>query len=211
MCGRGFLEKLIHSRYYPKQLVGGLAYVLKYEGQEYYELEIKGFKRKLPLVQVSPDTWIAYFDSLGDKEFINHCAKELYKHLLTCDVLMTTESKGIPLVHELANMLNHKYYVVCRKEIKPFMRDPIYAFYKPITSNKELTLCIDGRHKEKIAGKRVGIIDDIVSTGETLNAMEEIVTKAGGIVEKKIAILLEGNKRDDVIYLGILPIFKKAV
>lgn len=185
--------------------------MLKYEGQEYYELEVRGFRRKLPLVQVSPDTWIAYFDSLGDKEFIDHCAKELYKHLLTCDVLMTTESKGIALVHELANMLNHKFYVVCRKEIKPFMRDPIFVSYKPITSSKELVLCIDGRYKEKIAGKRVGIIDDIVSTGETLSAMERIVTRAGGTVEKKVAILLEGSKRDDVVYLGILPIFKRMV
>lgn len=186
-----------------------MTYVLKYEGQEYYELEVRGFRRKLPLVQVSPDTWIAYFDSLGDKEFIDHCAKELYKHLLTCDVLMTTESKGIALVHELANMLNHKFYVVCRKEIKPFMHDPIFVSYKPITSSKELVLCIDGRYKEKIAGKRVGIIDDIVSTGETLSAMERIVTRAGGTVEKKAAILLEGSERNDVVYLGILPIFKR--
>lgn len=206
-----FPEKLIRIYVLQKQLVDRLTYVLRYEGQEYYELEIKGFKRKLPLVQVSPDTWIAYFDSLGDKEFINHCAKELYKHLVTCDILMTTESKGIALVHELANMLNHGFYVVCRKEIKPFMRDPIFVSYKPITSSKELILCIDGRYKEKIVGKRVGIIDDIVSTGETLNAMEEIVMRAGGIVEKRAAILLEGNKRDDVIYLGILPIFKRAV
>lgn len=207
---QNFLEKLIGIHVPQKQLVDRLIHVLRYEGQEYYELEIKGFKRKLPLVQVSEDTWIAYFDSLGDKEFINHCAKELYKHLLTCDVLMTTESKGIALVHELANMLNHSFYVVCRKEVKPFMRDPISVSYKPITSSKELTLCIDGRYKEKIVGKRVGIIDDIVSTGQTLNAMEEIVMRVGGTVEKRAAILLEGSERDDVVYLGILPIFKRT-
>ncbi len=205
------MKNLLYTYIPQKQLVEELAYMLKYEGQEYYELEIKGFKRRLPLVQVSPDTWIAYFDSLGDKEFINHCAKELYKHLLTCDVLMTSESKGIALVHELANMLNHSFYVVCRKEIKQFMHDPVFVSYKPITSNKELILCIDGRYKERIARKRVGIIDDIVSTGQTLNAMEEIVIKVGGIVEKKVAILLEGIKRDDVVHLGILPIFKKTV
>lgn len=188
-----------------------MEHILRYEGQKYYELEVKGFRRRLPLIQVSPDTWIAYFDSLGDKEFISHCAKELCGHLSTCDLLMTTESKGIALVHELANMLNHSFYVVCRKEVKPFMLDPIRVSYKPITSSKELTLCIDGRYKERIAGKRVGIIDDIVSTGQTLNAMEEIVVKAGGTVEKKVAILLEGSERDDVVYLGILPVFKKTV
>lgn len=186
-----------------------MEYVLRYEGQKYYELEVKGFRRRLPLVQVSPDTWIAYFDSLGDKEFINHCAKELCSHLSTCDLLMTTESKGIALVHELANMLNHSFYVVCRKEVKPFMLEPIVVSYKPITSSKELTLCIDGRYRERIAGKRVGIVDDIVSTGETLRAMEEIVAKAGGTVEKRAAILLEGSEWKDVVHLGILPVFKK--
>ncbi|MEM2550364.1 MAG: adenine phosphoribosyltransferase, partial [Nitrososphaerota archaeon] len=95
--------------------------VLPYDGREYYELNIAGLKRNLPLLKVSDDTWIAYFDSLGDKEFISHCAKILAERLVGSEVLMTSESKGIPLVHEIAGLLNHRYYIVARKEVKPFM------------------------------------------------------------------------------------------
>lgn len=184
--------------------------VLPYTGQRYYELNIQGFKRKLPLVQVSDDTWIAYFDSLGDREFLSHCAKILAEYLKDVDVLITAESKGIALVHEMAEKLGHPYYVVCRKEIKAFMKDPIIVKYKPITSKKELVLCIDGRYRERLKGKKVAIIDDIVSTGETIKAMKELVEKAGGKVVKVAAILVEGAQRDDIHYLGILPLFKKT-
>ena len=184
--------------------------VVPYTGQRYYELNIQGFKRKLPLVQVSEDTWIAYFDSLGDREFVSHCASIFLPYLKDVDVLMTAESKGIALVHELAEKLGHKNYVVCRKEIKAFMKDPIIVRYRPITSQKELVLCIDGRYVERLRGRRVAIVDDIVSTGETIDAMKRIVEKAGGEVVKVAAILVEGSKRDDVIHLGILPLFKKA-
>lgn len=186
-----------------------MEYVLDYIGQKYYELEIRGFVRRLPLVKVNEDTWIAYFDSLGDRDFISHCAKELCRYLSDCDILITTESKGIALTHEVAQILGHSYYIVCRKEVKPFMLDPIVVRYRPITSSKELTLCIDGRYRERIAGKKVGIVDDIVSTGETINAMEKIVKIAGGEVIKRAAILVEGFKRDDVFSLGVLPIFKE--
>lgn len=186
-----------------------MGYILEYSGQQHYEIEVKGFRRSLPLIKVGEDTWIAYFDSLGDREFISHCAKELCGYLSDCDLLITTESKGIALAHEIAQMLGHKHYVVCRKEVKPFMSGPIVVRYKPITSSKELVLCIDGRYRDRISGKRVGIVDDIVSTGETLSAMEKIVTLAGGKVTKKASILVEGFERDDVFFLGVLPIFKE--
>ncbi|MDJ0269675.1 MAG: adenine phosphoribosyltransferase [Aigarchaeota archaeon] len=183
--------------------------VLEYDGREFYELSVRGFKRILPLIQVSEDIWIAYFDSLGDKEFIEHCARELAPHLKDCDILLTSESKGIPLVHEIAGLLGHKQYVVCRKERKPFMHNPIAVTFKPITARKELELVIDGRYVERLRGKNVGIVDDIVSTRQTMEAMEKIVNQAGGRVAKKATVLIEGEHHKDVIYLGVLPIFKK--
>ena len=161
------------------------------------------------MVQVDADTWIAYFDSLGDRAFLSHCADILTEYLKDTDILMTAESKGIGLVHEISKRLGHEYYVVCRKEVKPFMKDPIIVKYKPITSRKELVLCIDGRYRERLKGKRVGIVDDIVSTGETIKAMKKIAEEAGGTVTKVAAILVEGAYRSDIHHLGILPLFKK--
>jgi adenine phosphoribosyltransferase len=182
--------------------------VREYDGRRYYELNVRGFNRRLPLIQVSDDTWIAYFDSLGDKEFIAHCAKILAEKLSDCDILVTSESKGIPLVHEIAGILGHPRYIVCRKERKPFMDNPLVVKYRPITSTKELELVIDGRYVDVIRSKNVGIVDDIVSTRNTMEAMEKLVTMAGGRVAKKATVLIEGEHHSDVIYLGVLPIFK---
>ncbi|MCS7110487.1 MAG: phosphoribosyltransferase family protein [Candidatus Caldarchaeum sp.] len=186
------------------------ATVLEYDGRPSYELVVRNFRRNLPLIQVSEDTWIAYFDSLGDREFIAHCAKILADYLRDCEILVTSESKGIPLVHEIASLLGHPRYIVCRKERKAFMKDPIAVNFKPITSAKELELVIDGRYIPYIRGKRVGIVDDIVSTKNTMEAMEKIVTLAGGVVAKKATVLVEGEHYKDVFYLGVLPIFKKT-
>lgn len=184
--------------------------ILPYDGREYYELNIAGLKRLLPLLKVSEDTWIAYFDSLGDKEFISHCAKILAEKIRGSEVLMTSESKGIPLVHEIAGLLNHSYYIVARKEIKSFMINPLVVECRPITSKSTVKLSIDGRYIPKLKDKKVAIVDDIVSTKETMNAIEELAKKAGAIIYKKVAILVEGGTYDDVEYLGILPIFKKT-
>ncbi|MCX8201629.1 MAG: phosphoribosyltransferase family protein [Candidatus Caldarchaeum sp.] len=183
--------------------------VLEYDGRPFYDLVVRNFRRQLPLVQVSPDTWIAYFDSLGDREFIAHCAKILADYLKDCEILVTSESKGIPLVHEIASLLGHPRYIVCRKERKAFMKDPITVNFRPITSSRDLELVIDGRYIPHIKGKKVGIVDDIVSTKNTMEAMEKIVTLAGGIVAKKATVLVEGEHHKDVFYLGVLPIFKK--
>jgi len=185
--------------------------VLPYDGREYYELDIAGLKRHLPLIQVNDDTWIAYFDSLGDREFISHCSRILVKKLEGSEVMMTSESKGIPLVHELAGLLNHRYYIVARKEIKSFMSNPLVVECRPITSRTTIKLAIDGRYVPRLSGKKVAIVDDIVSTKETLTALEELAKKAGAIIYKKVAILVEGATYDDVEYLGILPIFKKTI
>jgi len=194
---------------HPPVCFGLEATVLEYDGRPYYELVIRNFRRQLPLLQVAPDTWIAYFDSLGDREFIEHCAGILAEELRDCEILVTSESKGIPLVHEIAMHLKHPRYIVCRKERKAFMKDPIAVKYRPITSAKELELVIDGRYVQYIRGRRVGIVDDIVSTKNTMEAMEKIVELAGGKVVKKATVLVEGEHHKDVIYLGVLPIFKK--
>ena len=185
-----------------------MAHILPFRGQPSYDLEIAGTVRSLPLIQVSPDTWIAYYYSLGDTEVIDRAARELAPKMKSCDLFVTTETKGIPLAHAIATYLGPKPYIVCRKEIRPFMLSPVTVRYKPITAKTEQELYIDGRDAIKVKGKRVGVVDDIVSTGETLQAMGELIRRAGGTVVAKAALLLEGDDRPDVHHLGILPIFK---
>jgi adenine phosphoribosyltransferase len=187
-----------------------MPHILPFRGQPTYDLEIAGTVRTLPLIQVSPDTWIAYYYSLGDTEVIDRAARILAPKLESCDLFVTTETKGIPLAHAIATYLGLKPYVVCRKEIRPFMLSPLVVRYKPITAKTEQELFMDGRDANKIRGKKVGIVDDIVSTGETLQAMGDLVKQAGGEVVAKAALLLEGEEWKDVVNVGILPVFKLA-
>lgn len=185
-----------------------MTHVLPFRGQPTYDLEIAGTVRALPLIQVSPDTWIAYYYSLGDTEVIDGAARVLAPKMSSCDIFVTTETKGIPLAHAIATYLGLKPYVVCRKEIRPFMLSPLVVRYKPITAKTDQELYMDGRDAIKIKGRRVGIVDDIVSTGETLEAMVELVQQAGGEIAAKAALLLEGEEWPDVHHLGVLPVFK---
>lgn len=185
-----------------------MPHILPFNGQPTFDLEIAGTIRTLPLIQVAPDTWIAYYYSLGDTEVIDGAARVLAPKMSGCDIFVTTETKGIPLAHAIATYLGLKPYVVCRKDVRPFMLSPLVVRYKPITAKTEQELFVDGRDAKKLAGKRVGIVDDIVSTGETLQAMAQLVEMAGGIVVKRAALLLEGDTREDVEHLGVLPIFK---
>lgn len=185
-----------------------MAHILPFRGQPTYDLEVAGTVRTLPLIQIAPDTWIAYYYSLGDTEVIDRAAKILAPTMSGCDIFVTTETKGIPLAHAIATYLGLKPYVVCRKEIRPFMLSPLVVRYKPITAKTAQELFMDGRDAMKVKGKKVGIVDDIVSTGETLQAMGELVQQAGGHVVAKAALLLEGEEWPDVHHLGILPVFK---
>lgn len=185
-----------------------MSHILPFRGEPTYDLEVAGTVRTLPLIQVAPDTWIAYYYSLGDTEVIDRAAKLLAPKMRDCEIFVTTETKGIPLVHAIATLLDLRPYVVCRKEIKPFMLSPLVVRYTPITAKVEQELFMDGRDAMKVKGKRVGVVDDIVSTGETLQAMVDLVNQAGGTVVAKAAILLEGQQLPDVHHLGILPIFK---
>lgn len=185
-----------------------MTHILPFTGQRTYELEIAGTVRTLPLIQVSPDTWIAYYYSLGDTEVIDRAARALAERLNGCELFVTTETKGISLTQAIATYLGLRPYVVCRKEIRPFMLSPLVVRYKPITAKVEQELYMDGRDAMKVRGRRVGIVDDIVSTGETLQAMEALVKMAGGEVTTRAALLVEGEDRPDVHHMGILPIFK---
>lgn len=187
-----------------------MPHILPFRGQPTYDLEVAGTMRTLPLIQVASDTWIAYYYSLGDTEVIDRAARILAPKLETCEIFVTTETKGIPLAHALATYLGLKPYVVCRKEIRPFMLSPLVVRYKPITAKTEQELFMDGRDANKVRGKKVGIVDDIVSTGETLQAMADLVKQAGGEVVAKAALLLEGEEWKDVVNVGILPVFKLA-
>lgn len=174
-----------------------------------YELNICGLKRLLPIMKINDNTSIASFVLLGDTELISKTAPFLAGKLPEVDVLITAEAKGIPLAYEISKILSMKEYIVARKSIKPYMKNPICDEVVSITSQKKQLLCLDSLDAEKINGKKVAIIDDVISTGESLSAIERLVEKAGGIITAKAAILAEGDavKRNDIIYLGELPLF----
>ncbi|MBR3294765.1 MAG: adenine phosphoribosyltransferase [Clostridia bacterium] len=175
-----------------------------------YEIIIAGLKRDLPVVQITDDMAIASFVLLGDSQLVLKAAEALLPKIPEVDYLITAEAKGIPLVQELARLLNMDRYFVARKSIKPYMVNPFVTEVYSITTQKKQILCLDEAEAKLIEGKRVLIVDDVISTGESLKAMETLVKKAGGTVSGKVAILAEGDAadRDDIIFLEKLPIFK---
>ncbi|MCG8481981.1 MAG: adenine phosphoribosyltransferase [Clostridia bacterium] len=166
--------------------------------------------RELPIIKITDALSIASFVILGDTELVCATADALVKKLPKVDVLITAEAKGIPLVFEISRLLEMKNYIVARKSIKPYMDTPIVDEVASITTQKKQLLCLDQKDAAYIKGKRVAIIDDVISTGESLLAIERLVEAAGGIVAAKAAILAEGEaaKRDDIIFLEYLPLFE---
>ncbi|NMA66493.1 MAG: adenine phosphoribosyltransferase [Clostridiaceae bacterium] len=179
--------------------------------REYYDLTVAGLKRRLPLCPISEDLYIAAFVLFGDVELTVACAKELIKKAPEFDVMITAESKGIPLVYEMARQLGMNKYLLARKMAKLYMRDVVSVELHSITTAKKQVLYIDRSDMEYMKGKRVLIVDDVISTGESVKAVEKLVTESGGIIAGKMTILAEGdaNKRDDIIYLEHLPLFNK--
>ena len=175
----------------------------------YYELKIGQLTRHLPVVQISPDLAIASFVILGDCELVTHVAPMLKEKLPPVDYLITAEAKGIPLVNELCRLMDLPYYIVARKSVKPYMDDPLVDETVSITTQKPQTLCLDGKDAMIIRGKRVALVDDVISTGESLKTMERLVEKAGAIVVAKAAILAEDKAADrtDIVFLEKLPVF----
>ena len=174
-----------------------------------YEIEVAGLKRQLPLCPISDTLSIGAFVIFGDVELTEACARELLKIAPEHDVLITAESKGIPLVYEMARQEKAEHYLIARKAPKLYMRDVFSTEVNSITTAKTQILCIDGEDAAYMKGKRVVIVDDVISTGESLKAVEKLVRKAGGSVVGKMAILAEGDAkdRDDILFLEHLPLF----
>lgn len=177
--------------------------------QKYYKIKVAGLERELPICPVSDKLDIAGFVIFGDVELTEACARELIKKLPDYDYLITAEAKGIPLIHEIARQKGDKKHFVARKGIKVYMQNPISATVHSITTLKEQTLYLDGEDAKLMKGKRILILDDVISTGESLRALEKLVETAGGIICGRAAILAEGDaaKRDDIVFLEELPLF----
>ena len=174
-----------------------------------YPMTIAGLKRELPLCRVTDDLYIGAFVIFGDVELTVACAKALLEKAPEYDVLITAESKGIPLGYEMARQAGVNRYLIARKASKLYMKNVFTVKVNSITTDHEQTLCLDGDDAEYMKGKRVLIVDDVISTGESLRAVEELVKEAGGIIVGKMAILAEGDAagRDDILYLEKLPLF----
>ena len=174
-----------------------------------YELNVAGVKRLLPLCKIADDLTIASFVILGDVELTVKCAAELIKSLPELDVMITAEAKGIPLIHEIARQLGIPKYIIARKSVKVYMNDPCSVNIVSITTDKAQSLYLDRVDMDYMKGKRVIIIDDVISTGESLNAVQKLVLESGGKIVGNVAILAEGKAkyRNDIIYLEELPLF----
>ena len=174
-----------------------------------YTLKLAGLERELPLCPLNDELYIGAFVIFGDVELTCACARDLLKIAPEHDVLITSESKGIPLVYEMARQEGKNNYVVARKMQKLYMSDVFSCDVNSITTAKKQTLYLDGADAERMRGKRVLIVDDVISTGDSLRAIEELVMHAGGNIVGKMAILAEGDARgrDDILYLEPLPLF----
>ncbi len=178
---------------------------------KFYEVDIKGFKTKLPILPISSSLGICFFNLHGAPALTEHCGIELSKLLSDCDVLLTAESKGLQLCHVVARELKMPYYAVARKSKKIYMQDGIKVDYgASITTGKEQSFYLSAHDVNILKGKKVGIVDDVVSTGESLLGLEKLVEKAGGIVYKKAFVLAEDAAKDrkDVIFLADIPLIK---
>ena len=174
-----------------------------------YEMDICGLKRDLPLCKVTDDLYIGAFVMFGDVELTVHCAAELLKRAPEYDYLLAPEAKAIPLLYEMARQSGADKYFVARKGAKAYMSGTFEVSVKSITTMHVQKLVLDAADAELIRGKRVLILDDVISTGESLRATEELVKQAGGTVAGRMAVLAEGDaqNRDDIIVLAPLPLF----
>ena len=173
-----------------------------------YKITIAGLERELVVCKVNESFSIAAFILFGDVEMTVACAKELLALAPPYDIIITAEAKGIPLAYEMARQGGNSDYIVARKVIKVYMSDVFTVEVQSMTTRNKQSLHIDGDEAERMKGKRVLIVDDVISTGESLNALEVLVNEAGGLVAGKMAVLAEGDAkaRDDIIYLEYLPL-----
>ncbi len=177
---------------------------------EFFSVEVAGIKRDLPLMEIKPGVKIAILNILGDYEFVNAASAELAALLAdrNLDVLVTAEAKSIPLAHALSTTMKLPY-VVLRKTHKPYMGDALQSETLSITTGQPQTLFLDAKDRRLVAGKRIAIIDDVISTGSTLQGMRLIMDKAGARVVAEAAIFTEGDRAQwyDIVALGHLPVW----
>jgi len=176
--------------------------------EAFYKISVAGLERDLPICRITDDLYIAAFVIFGDIELTVAAAGHLLRIAPPHDILITAESKGIPLIHEMARQNGENTYVVARKAVKLYMKEVFSVELQSITTRNKQNLYIDSAEAGLMRGKRVLIVDDVVSTGESLRAVEKLVKEAGGIIVGKMAILAEGDAkyRDDLLYLEHLPL-----
>ena len=174
-----------------------------------HPMTIAGLKRELPICRVNDDLYIGAFVIFGDAELTVACAKALLEKAPEYDYIITAESKGIPLAYEMARQAGDEKWLLARKGAKLYMQNLFSVEVKSITTDHVQKLYLDGADAALMQGKRILIVDDVISTGESLHALEELVEKAGGQIVGRMAILAEGDaqSREDLIYLEKLPVF----
>lgn len=174
-----------------------------------YHMTVAGLERDLPICKVSDELYIAGFVIFGDQELTVACARELLKKAPEYDYIITAEAKGIPLAHEMARQSGAQKYFLARKGPKLYMTGVFESTVHSITTAKEQKLYLDTADAALMKGKRILIVDDVISTGESLTALEALVEKAGGVIAGRMAILAEGDaqEREDLVYLEKLPLF----
>lgn len=177
---------------------------------ETYKMTIAGLERELKRCPINEKVDIAAFIMFSDVELTIAASEELLKKCGDFDVILTAESKGIPLAYEMSRQCG-KPYVVARKSVKLYMTDPIEVSVRSITTASEQKLCLSQEKAELLKGKRVLLLDDVISTGESLIALEKLAAAAGGNIAAKAAVLAEGDAadRDDIVFLEKLPLFFK--
>ena len=178
--------------------------------EEFHSVEVAGVKRELRLMEIKPGVRIAILNILGDYEFVNVASAELAKELAGrgIEVLVTAEAKSIPLAHAISSQMRLPY-VVLRKSHKPYMGEALQSETLSITTGQPQTLFLDAKDRELVAGRRVAIVDDVISTGSTLQGMRLIMDKAGADVVAEAAIFTEGDRAQwyDIVALGHLPVW----
>ena len=177
-----------------------------------YELKVAGLTRELPLCPISEELMIAGFVLVGDTELTERCAEALCRILPEHDVIITAETKGIPLAASMARVMGQERYIVARKGVKLYMKAIVKCEVTSITTEGKQCLYLDGADAERMRGRRVVIVDDVISTGQSLHALEELVKLAGGRIVCRAAVLAEGDAigRSDIRYLAPLPLFDKT-
>jgi len=177
--------------------------------EKFHTVDIKGYKENLPIIPLPSGISIAFFNLHGNTKLTEHCGKELAKLASGCDVLITAESKGLQLTHVVARELDMDYYAVARKSKKLYTVDGISVSYgSSITTGKNQEFHLSKHDVDLIKGKKVGIVDDVVSTGESLKGLTALVEKAGGKVVKSLFVLAEGDSKNmpGVEYLATIPL-----